>query len=52
VLKLLVIQFLNIFEALKKEPAYYYVKKTGAKETHPQSNKYSPHPTRVDFLSR
>ena len=52
VLKLLVTKFFNIFEALKKEPTYYYVKKNGAKETYPEPDKYSPHSTTVDFLPR
>jgi hypothetical protein len=52
VLKLLVTQFFNKFEALKKEPVYYYVKKNGVKETYPESDQYNPHPTTVDFLPR
>jgi len=52
VLKLRVTQLVNIFEALEKETAFYYVQKNGAKESYLNSDQYSPHPTAVYFLPR
>jgi len=52
VLKLLLTQLVNVFEALEKETTYYYVKKNSAKETYPYSEEYSPHPTTVYFPPR
>jgi hypothetical protein len=52
VLKLLVTQLVNIFQALEKETAYYYVKKKWCKRNYPESEKYIPHPTIVYFLAR